>query len=75
MSPSAQRTLEQPKEIIENEKNTDKGALEVHEQVVNGEKVLDPANTSLVLDSVLGSINIQFEHECLNEAVSLQIDD
>jgi len=75
MSPSAQRTMEQLKEIIENEKNTENGALEDQDQVVDGEKVLDPANTSLGLQSVLSTINSEFEHECLNEAVSLQIGD
>ena len=48
MSPSAQLTSEQLKEFIEDEKNTDKGAREVQEQVEDGEEVLDPDNTSSV---------------------------
>jgi len=68
MSPAVQLILEQLKEIIEDEKNTDKGAREVQEQVEDGEEVLDPANTSSVLNKVLNTINNQFEHRCLNEA-------
>jgi len=71
MSPSAQLTSEQLKEIIEDEKNTDKDAREVQEQVEDGEEVLDPANTSSVLKTVLSTINNEFEHECLDEAVRL----
>jgi len=71
MSPSAQLTSEQLKEIIEDEKNTDKSAREVQEQVEDGEEVLDPANTSSVLNMVLSTINNEFEHECLDEAVRL----
>jgi len=71
MSPSAQLTSEQLTEIIEDEKNTDKGSREVQEQVEDGEEVLDPANTSSVLNMVLSKINNEFEHECLDEAVRL----
>ena len=71
MSPSAQLTSEQLKEIIEDEKNTDKDAREVQEQLEDGEEVLDPANTSSVLNTVLSTINNEFEHECLDEAVRL----
>jgi len=71
MSPSAQLTLEQPKEIIEDEIKTDQGAREVQEQVENGEEVLDPENTSSVSSTVLKSINNEFEYECLDEAVRL----
>jgi hypothetical protein len=71
MSPSAQLTSEQLKEIIEDEKNTDKDAREVQEQVEDGEEVLDPANTSSVLNPVLSTINNEFEHKCLDEAVRL----
>jgi len=71
MSPSAQLTSEQLKEIIEDDKNTDKGAREVQDQVEDGEEVLDPANTSSVLNTVLSTINNEFEHECLDEAVRL----
>ena len=57
MSPSAQLTCEQLKQIIEDEKNTDKGAREVEEQVEDSEEVLDRANTSSVLNTVLSTIN------------------
>ena len=46
MSPSAQRTYEQLKGIIEDEKHTDRGARVVQVQGEDGEEVLDPANTS-----------------------------
>ena len=62
MSPSAQLTWDQLKEIMEDEKNTDKGAWEVQEQVEDGEEVLDPANTSSVLNTVLSTINNKFEN-------------
>ena len=69
MGSSAQLISEQLNEIIEDEKNTDKGAREVQEQVEDGEEVLDPTNTSSVLQTVLSTINNEFEHECLDEAV------
>jgi hypothetical protein len=71
MSPSAQLTSEQLKEFIEDEKKTDEGSREVQEQVEDGEEVLDPDNTSSVLSTVLNTINNEFEHECLDEAVRL----
>jgi hypothetical protein len=71
MSPSAQLTSEQLKEIIEDEMKTDQGSREVQEQVEDGEAVLDPDNTSSVLSTVLNTINNEFEHECLDEAVRL----
>jgi len=71
MSPSAQLTSEQLKEIIEDEKKTDQGAREVQEQVEDGEEVLDSDNTSSVLSTVLNTINNELEHECLDEAVRL----
>jgi len=49
----------------------DIGAWDVQEQVEDGEEVLDPANTSSVLNTVLSTINNEFEHESLNEAVRL----
>jgi len=69
MNLSAQLTSELLKEIIEEEKNVDKSAREVQEQVEDGEEVLDPENTSLELNRVLNTINNEFEHECLDEAV------
>jgi len=71
MSLSVQLILKQLKEIIEDQMKTDKSAREVQEQVDDGEEVLDPANTSSVLNTVLSTINTKFEHECLNEAVWL----
>ena len=71
MSLSAQLTSEQLKEIIEDESNTDTSAREVQEQVEDGEEVFDPENTSTVLNMVLNTINNEFEHECVDEAVRL----
>jgi len=70
MSPSAQLTSEQLKEIIEVENKTDKGVREVQEQV-DGEEDLDPENTSSVLNTVLKTINNEFEHRCPEEGVRL----
>jgi len=61
MSWSAQLTPKPLKEIIEDEMNMDKSASEVQEQVQDGEEVLDPENTSLVLNTVLITMNNQFE--------------
>jgi len=71
MSPSAQLTSEQLKQIIEDEMKTDQSAREVQEQVEDGNEVLDPDITSSVLSTVLNTINNEFEHECLDEAVRL----
>jgi len=71
MSISAQLTSEQQKEIIEDEKNTDKSAREVQEQVEDSEEVLSPENSSSVLNTVLNTINNEFEHVCLDETVRL----
>ena len=71
MSPSVQLRSEQLQEIIEDEKSTDKIAWEVQEQVEDGEEVLDPANTSTVLNTVLSTINKEFEHKCRDEEVYL----
>jgi SNF2 family DNA or RNA helicase len=68
---SAQLTSEQLKEIIEDDMNTDKSAREVREQVEDGEEVPDPENTSLVLNTVRNTINNEFEHKCLDEAIRL----
>jgi hypothetical protein len=57
MSSSAQLTSEQLKEIIEDAKKTHNSAWEVQEQVEDGEDVLDPANTSSVLNTVFSTIN------------------
>jgi len=70
MSPSAQLTSEQLKEIIEDEKKTHHGTSEVQVQV-DGQEVLNPDNTISVLSTVLNTINNEFEHECLDEEVRL----
>jgi len=69
MTPSAEYTSKQLKEIIEDEKNTNKGAREVQKLVQDGEEVLDPANSSSVLNMVLCTINNEFEHKYHDEAV------
>jgi len=71
MSPSAQFTSEQLKEIIEDKKKTDQSAREVQEQVEDGEEVLDQANTRSVMNTILSTINNGFEHKCLDKAVGL----
>jgi len=71
MSRSAQLTSEQLKEIIEDEKNTEKGAREVQEQVEDGEEVLDPANTGSELNMVCSTLNHEYGHKCHDEAVRL----
>jgi len=70
MSPSAHLTLQQLREIIEDEKKTDPGTREEPKQA-DGEEVLDPDNTFAVLGTVLNTINNEFEHECHDELVSL----
>jgi len=69
MSPSAQLTSEQLKEIIQDQKKTNQGAREFQEQVEDGEEDLDPENTSSVFNTVLNAINNEFEPECLEKAV------
>jgi len=71
MSPSAQLSSEQLKDNIEDEKKTDQGAREVQEQVEDGKKVINPDSASSVFGTVLNTINYEFEHECLDEAVRL----
>ena len=61
MSISAQLTSEQLKEIIEDEKNRDKGARAVQEQVEDAEEVPDPENTSSVQNMVHNIINNEFD--------------
>jgi hypothetical protein len=58
MSSSAQLTLEQLKEIIEDEKKTDQGAREVQDQMYGED--LDPDNSSSVLNMVFNAINTKF---------------
>jgi hypothetical protein len=63
MSPSAQLTSEQQKEIIEDKEKTEQGSRVVLNQVEHAEHVLDPDNTSSVLSTVLNTINNEFDHE------------
>jgi len=70
MSTSAWLTLEQLKEIIEDENKTNLGAREVQQQV-DGEEVLNSDNSIPVLTTVLNTINNKFEPECLDEVVRL----
>jgi len=71
VSLSAQLTSQQLRVIIKDKKNTNKTATEVQEHVEDGEEVFDPQNTSSVLNTVLNTINNEFEHECFDEAVRL----
>ena len=59
MSPSVQQTLNQLKEIIDNNKKTDRGAREVQKQC-HGEEVLNPVSRSLVWNtfSIKSMINV-----------------
>jgi len=50
---------------------TDQGGREVLEQVGDGEEDLDTENTSSLMSTVLNTINNEFEHKCLEEAVRL----
>jgi hypothetical protein len=68
MSPSAQLTSEQLKDIIEEEQKTDQGARDVQEQM-DGEEVLYPDHRSSLLGTVLHSINNVSEHQCHDVAV------
>jgi hypothetical protein len=70
MSPSAQLTSEQLKEMIEDEKKTEQGEREVQEQV-GGKEDLDSENSSSVLSTFLITINKEFGHKCLEEAERL----
>jgi hypothetical protein len=70
MSPSAQLTSEQPKEIIEAQNKTGQGSREVQEQV-HGEAALHPDNTSSVMRGIFHTINNAFDSECLDGTVKL----
>jgi len=48
-----------------------KSEREVQDQVEDCEEVLDPENTSSVLNTILNTINNEFEHKCLDDAVKL----
>jgi hypothetical protein len=71
MSLSAQLASEQRKAIIGDENSMVKSAREVQEQVQDGEEVLDPRNARSVLNTVVNTINNEFKHEYLDEAVRL----
>jgi len=57
MSLTVQLVSEQLKDIIEDDKNTDKSGREVQKQVEDGEEVLDPDNWSSLLNTVINTIN------------------
>jgi len=70
MSASAQLTSAQLKEIMEDKIKTDQGARQVQEQV-DGEEDLNPENTSSIRNTVLNTIDNEFEHKCLEEVIRL----
>jgi len=72
MSLSAHLPSEQLKEINEEENVMNKGGRELQGQVEDGEEVLDPEHSSSVYNSVLNTINNEYEQECLDEMVRLQ---
>jgi len=49
--------------ITEDQRKSYHGAREFQEQVEAGEEVLDPENTSSVLNSVFNTIKNKFEHK------------
>jgi hypothetical protein len=71
MSISDQLTSERWNEIIVNKMKTDTGAKEILKQVEDGEEVLDLEITSSALNTILNTINNEFEHRCFHEAVRL----
>jgi len=72
MSPAAPLGWEQLKEIIEDEKKTDKGAQDVQEQLEKGEVVFNLDNSSLVVNCALDPMNKEFEQHSLDESVRLR---
>jgi len=71
MSPAAEFSSQQLKEIMEDNRTMDKGAWEIQEQVQHGEEVFDPGNSSSVLRAELITINNRLVSESGEEAVSL----
>jgi len=57
------------KEIIQNEGKSEKGAREVQQQVEDAEEILNPDNSSSVLNAVLNAFNNEFEHYYVDCAV------
>jgi hypothetical protein len=62
--------MDQLKEIIEGEKKTDQSAREVQKQL-DGKEDLDPVDTSSVLNTVLITINNEYQHQCFEEVITL----
>jgi hypothetical protein len=62
----------QLKEIIEDEKNRNKGVWEIQKEVEDGEGVFDQANTSSVFDIIVSSITNKFENTSLDTAGRLR---
>jgi hypothetical protein len=73
MSQFALLTFKHLKESIDDEQNTDDSAKEVQEQLEDDEEVRDSASTHSESNPVLGSINNEFEPQCVAETVSLLI--
>jgi len=71
MNTSAQHISEQLKEIINVNTKTCNGVRVVQHQVEEGEKLLNPGNTSSILDTVLSTINNKFAPECIAAVVRL----
>jgi len=46
-----------------------KVSREVPEQLADGDEVVNPDNSSAVLNAVLNAINNRFEHQCVDEVV------
>jgi len=71
MSPPAELTSVQLKGIMEGRMDTKQSAREVQKQVENGKEVLNPENTSLVLNTFRNTIDNRFEHNWLDHVASL----
>jgi len=71
MSQSVQHISEQLTEILQDNKITDKGAAGIQEQVKDGNEVLHPEITSLVMNTVFHTVNNEFHHVSLGEAAQL----
>ena len=71
MSISAHLNSVQLKEIIEHERKTNKATSEVQKHMEDGEGVLDPDNSISNLNTDLNIIDNKFDHECLDEVITL----
>jgi len=71
MSTPAQLISDQLKEIIKVKMKTGNGEREAQQKVEEGEKVINPDNTSSILDTVLNTLNNKFAPKCVDEVVRL----